>query len=562
MIHGSQEPKDLHKPEEPKAEPTVSSPDESPSSEDSHGIDTGADFHAELSHITSSNVNLAEGNITLAEAKNITIIQVGSTTDAQSIMQTLKEESSIRHMPTPPPPDAPLQSRVDHWFEHELKTYREKLFAITLSMFNGIKYPDFKAIYELVLTVLEIDGAGEEEKPPSRFGSPYDILMNKAEARIFGSDDGLEQILKFEDEHFSPAILDLMRRRHPDILLDLLPVLKLVVEQYRYWQIRSRAALAVAEISKLGFQMARSQVLEPWARDQRAYVRAAVGYPLARLAEDKVYHLAIQNMLGDWTDEHWAGAGQVWRYRWTAASAYKQIGSADMERGGDIAYQGLGRIAGFDDIRLADAVIHSLVVLSLRGQLEDVLLTVKRWVEGNTETEADQTSRTRCLVGILAFVVLAQIHVELSLEDQEKAREADAQVGNLLALVCQSEHEKGDFWQLAVLVGVRAFERRQPDIFFDLIAHWTEQAGDNFASTTTIAHLLAATYSLVTEYRQEHIRNHLGRWELQTKNERLAKMAALAKSQIQAIGSERLVVSPPPERRVVLHRKNRIVLHD
>lgn len=554
MIHGSRESRDGDEPEEPPAEPSLSSSGESPPSEESGGIDVGIDFRAGLSHITSSNVNLAAGDIT--------IIQVGSAADTRGIMQTLKEESSIHHIPKPPPPDAPLQSRVDHWFENELKTDREKLFAITLSLFNGIKYPDFKAIYELVLRTMKVDEAGEEEKPPSRFGSPYDILIHQVEARMFSSDDGLEQILKFQDEHFSPAIFDLLRRRHPDILLDLLPALKLIVEQYRYWQIRSRAALAVAEIGKLGFQMTRSQVLEPWARDQRAYVRAAVGYPLARLAEDKTYRSAVQSMLGDWTDEHWTGPGLVWRYRWTAASTYKQIGSTDLEWGKNVAYGGLKKIAGFDDIRLADSVIHSLVVLSLRGQLDRVLLVVKEWVEDITEDDEEQTSQIRCLVGILAFVVLAQVHVELVPEDREKAREADAQVGNLFELVCQGESEGSDIWQLAVLVGLQAFEWRMPDIFFNLIAHWTEQADDSMASTTAISNLLAEVYSLVNRLRQEHIWNRLGRWECQTKDERLAKMATLAKSQIQGLSLGKLVISPPQKRRIALHRKKTIVLHD
>lgn len=508
-----------------------------PEAEQTTGV--GVDIQADLSHLSGTAANIAGRDI------NITI-KVDKAAQAREVLQVLKEEASASRIPPPPPPDAPLQEKIDHWFANELKTDRQRFFAITLSMFNGLKYPDFKDIYETVLQAMGVDETEEDEKPRSLFATADDTLIVQVQAEITRSDDGLEDVLKFKDERYVTAILNLMRRRYRNVLLDLLPALKRVVERYRYWEIRSRAALAVAEIGKIGFHRVRSQVLEPWAGDPRAYVRAAVGYPLARLAEDEASRSAVKGLLADWTDERWNGRGETWRYRWTAASTCKQIGSIEADWAKDWAYQGLKTVGGFDDIRLGDAVIHSLVVLSLQGQLERVLLTVKEWIEeGSAGSEEEQAPQIRCIVGVLALMVLSEIHIELATEEKEEATKAGIQVGNLFELVRQSEAEKGEYWQLVVAVGVRAFEYRLADAFFDLIARWTQYAADEPALQNTVRNLLADVFVGVRPRDRERILNRLNRWQRQTKDEHLAEMAASAKIKIKdRVLGEPLPVSP------------------
>jgi hypothetical protein len=497
--------------------------------------DASVDIQTDLSHLSGTVANIAGRDINIR-------IKVDKAEQVHEVLQALKEEASTRRIPPPPPPDAPLQKQVDHWFANELETDRQKFFALALSIFNGLKYPDFKDIYELVLHVMGVDEA-EEEKPPSRFATADDELISQAKAEISPSGDGLEEVLKFKDEQYVGATFSLMRRRYRNVLLDLLPALKQVVERYRYWEVRYRAALAVAEIGKMGFHRVRSQVLQPWAGDPRAYVRASAGYPLVRLAEDETSRSAVEGLLADWTDERWSGPGETWRYRWTAASTYKQIGSIEADWARNWAYQGLKKIAGFDDIRLADAVIHSLVVLSLQGQLEQVLLTIKEWIEeGSAGSKEEQAPQVRCIVGILAFMVLSEVHVELATEEKEEADEAGIQAGNLFELVRQSEAEKGDYWQLVVAVGVRAFEYRLADHFFNLIARWTRYAADDLSLQDTVRNLLADVFVQVRPRQREHILNRLNRWQRQTKEEHLAAMVVSAKARIK----ERVLSEPLP----------------
>ncbi len=503
--------------------------------------ETGNKIDATLSHISGSGVHLA--------GRDVNILQISG----EKILRILKEDKAARHVPPPPKPDAPLQAQVDYWFENELmfedelQTARQKFFTITLSMFNGLKYPDFRDIYDIVLHVMGITTAEKKEKKfHSPFGTPDDDLVSKAKATINRSDTGLEEIIQFEDDHYPEAIYDLMRRRYRSILLDLLPALKEVVERHRYWEIRFAAAVAVAEIGKLGFFRMRNEVLEPWASDKRAYVRASAGYPLVRLAEDETFRAGVEDLLADWTDPNWQGPGKTWRYRWTAASILKQIGLIEADWALDWTYSGLKKVAGFDDIRLGDSVIHTLTVLSLQEQLPRVLQTLKEWIEqGSAGSPDEQAPQIRCLVGILAFMVLSEVHIEIATEEKKEASELGIQVNNLFELVCQSEAEQGDIWQLVVAVGVRAFEYRLVNDFFDLIARWTEYATDNPTIQNTVRNLLADVFVRVTSNQRERILNRLTRWQRQTRNKLLAEMATSAKEKIKdRVLNEPLPASP------------------
>lgn len=531
--------------------------------------ETGNVLHAELSYLSGSDIKMAGHDVNIihqhfygssqsTEGFHPTVKTGSSVRSERKVslaelpLQDIKEEQAARQKSRAPSPDAPLQEQVDHWFDNDLDTDRQRFFAIALSIFNGLKYPDFRDIYNLVLYVMGVtEEEKKDDKPRSRFGKTDGDLVKKARASRTRSDTGLEEIIKFDDDRYSMAIYDLMRRDYPDILLDLLPALKQVVERHRYWEIRFAAAVAVAEIGKLGFFRMRKEVVEPWAGDKRAYVRASVGYPLARLAEDETFRTGVENLLANWTDSNWRGPEETWRYRWTAASTFKQIGLIGTDWALDWTYSGLKKVAGFDDIRLADSVIHTLVVLSLQEQLTRVLQTLKKWIEqGSAGSPKEQAPQIRCQVGILAFMVLSEVHIELATEEKEEAGQLGIQVNNLFDLVCQSETEQGEVWQLVVAVGVRSFEYGLANTFFDLIARWTEYAAENSTVQNTVRNLLAEVFVQVTSNQRERILNRLTRWQQQSRDKLLAEMAISAKQKIK----DRVLREPlpaSPDKRIV-----------
>lgn len=430
-----------------------------------------------------------------------------------------------------------------NWFK-EL-TPREKLFAITLSIFNGLKYSDFRELFFIVLDVMKVDQSEEEKL--ARYFEEDDSFCDKVGAEIKFSNDEPEEIIVFKDSSYPARIFGLMRDKYRSLFFELLPVLREIVERHRYWEIRSRAALALAEIGKIAFRRVRTQVIDHWASNDRAYVRAAVGYPLARLAEDSTTRLAVEHLLGEWC--RFRVQGNSWRYHWTAASVYKQIGFIEADWVEDWIFNGLKKLAGIDDIRIADSVIHTLVVLSLQRPLANILVVLKEWIEEGIAGNKDNTEpQTRCIVAILAFMVISEIHIEVSKEEDNETEpdEALGRAENLFNLVQQSEREKGDLWQLMVAVGVRSFEYRGlADEFFNLIVRWTEHCADEPQLQNTVRNLLAEVFLIVRPRYRERILNRLNRWERQNKKEHLSQMAKSTKLVIKdRVLNEPLLGSP------------------
>lgn len=416
---------------------------------------------------------------------------------------------------------------------------REKLYAITLSIFNGLTYSTFHNIYEIVLEVAQANKR-DEEKEDIGFNFKF---PDPDFAQIKLADDSPQEIIEFVDEKHVTEIFDIMRQRYRSVLLNFLPLLKQIVEKYPDWEVRVRAALAVAEVGKTNFDRVREQALVPWAGDSRSYVRASVGYVLGYLAEEETFQPYIEKLLLDWINSPpGRDRGETWRYRWAVASACKQIGIIESEWAKDLAYQELTDLARFNDIRIVDSVIHTLVFLSLQGQLITILNVLKKWVDENRVNDKDkQAAETRSMVGVLAFIILSEIHVNLTLDDEEEINDDNIQVNDLFELIHQSEAEQGDHWQLIVMIGVRALERRLAESFFSLIIRWTQYAVDDARMQNTVRNLIIDVFVQVSPRRREQILHRLTRWERQTKDEYLAEMAASAKVKIK----ERILGEPP-----------------
>jgi hypothetical protein len=402
---------------------------------------------------------------------------------------------------------------LSHWFYYQLDNDRERLFAITLSLFNGLRYAYVKSIYDTILEKLNKEEEGETEelaKYISRFPGPENDLINKIKAEIKYSAKDLEETVQFKESEYETLVFDLMCRRHRDILFDLLPILKEIVENSRYLIVRFYAALAVAKIGKLDFWWVRSNVLGPWANDQRDYVRATVGYSLAYLAQDKGSRPIVEDLLAEWADPKWRESMERWRYRWTVASVCKEIGMIKEGWAIEWAYRGLKEVAGFDDNRIADSVIHTLIFLGLQGQLPNVLATLKGWIEegGDKRNKKVEAPQVRCVVAILAFINLTKLYIELMSDGKEKVVQTGPQVDDLFQIIRQSKAENGSVWQLVVTVGVQSFEypeRRLYDAFFDLIARWTKYATDDLPLQGIIVDLLVEIYSQIKLSRKRHI---------------------------------------------------------
>lgn len=462
--------------------------------------------------------------------------------DTQGIIGQLLQEALRNKKPerVPLPPDAPTIERVREWFE-DLPDDSQKCHAITLAIFHGLKYADFLDLRERMVTGLGLDQTDDKQAAPTLFKRSQLECWHK-QVQTVRAGDGLESVVRFKDEEYVAALYELLRTEYQPVLIKMLPVLRDIAAENRYWEIRVAAAEAVGEIGRFAFQRMHDEVLKAWAADPRDYVRATPGYPLRRLAEDTAYRTRVLAVLDEWTKGGRALRGPAWRYRWAAASAYKQIGAIDAPWASPAAVEGLRQLAGYGHLRsyegaaVVDAVIHSLLVHSLGGQTEmnNVLLALKQWLEqGSQGDRPESPPQNRCRTAIMALVVIADIHLALAAEIRDGHGQAeDMPVTNLFDLIRDGEVNGDDFWQLLVVAGVRAFEFDQAPAFYGLIERWAAEAPDDIMLRRAVVNLLVEVYGTLRPGQQPRLWRRLNEWAGQERRPELRECATRAKDKI------------------------------
>ena len=413
---------------------------------------------------------------------------------------------------------------VERWFREDLPTAREKYFAIALSFFNGLKWADFWDIYQAILISRDLLVDEDDKKDAWLFGQTDQELMDKARAHIVRKEDDAAEVIEFKEEGYPGVILDMLRTKYRPRLVDLLPGLGKLGE-HSYWEIRARAAYAVAEIGKLDFHRTRSQVLEVWAKDERPYVRAAVGYTASRLIQDGVADAEVRKMLNEWGDPQ---ENRNWKFRWAAAAAYKQIGLGNP----DIALPGLKLVARNDDIRVADAVIYALLVISFDDKLEAVLSALKEWLGEDSGSKAEPNIVP--LVSTLAFLTLGNAYTDLAahVPDNGEERKDDAFLALLTA-------DTEGTWRTVVVAALsKALKYRLTDEAFDILKGWARQVQDqdNDVRLAVVRDMIADWYMVLWQDRHQigmtGTLNRLKRWT-RDKDEAVKKTAQVTMTEIR-----------------------------
>jgi hypothetical protein len=416
------------------------------------------------------------------------------------------------------PTDLP---EVEHWFREDLSAVREKYFVITLSLFNGLKWADLWDIYQAILESRGLLGDEDDQQGSYLFEQTDQELVDNARARIVRRDDQAAEVVEFRNEDYAAAVLELLRNHYRPRLVELLPGLGRLGE-HPYWEIRARAAYAVAEIAKLDFHRARRQVLESWAQDDRSYVRAAVGYTASRLIEDGIADVDAQKMLSEWGDpqEH-----RGWEFRWAAAASYKQVGLEDPI----LALNGLKEVARNDDIRIADAVIYALLVISFDDKLETVLDRLGEWLDEDERSKDE--SGVVPLVATLAFLTLGNAFTsQAGREPDDGEGQEDDEFLTLLAT------DDGTCRSVVLSALSKALKYRLTDEAFDVLKGWTRQVGDSNGRLAALRDLIADWYMrLWQDGHQIGMASTLGRLKRWTRDRNTAvkRVAQVAVGEIK-----------------------------
>ena len=483
--------------------------------------ETGAYVETSASNVQDSIIQSAGGNLTINHYH------------VRQVRDIFKENEDVRrslNLPPPPPADASLQERVNYWFTTDLETQTEKFTAVTLSIFHGLDYPSFKDVLDSILSELKVEErAANDYRKSTYFNTEDDDLLAKIHAEIKPTENGIDEIISFKDEKYVSAIFDLLRNRFRNVLIKMLPAIKLIVERHQQWSIRVNAAYVMAELSKTAFTRIQTKVYDVWAHDKRAYVRAAVGYPLARLAETPETRERVVLLLDEWVRK----SARNWHVGWTAASVCKQIGLLDSSWGANTALSYLKDLAGKDHIKIADSVIHSLVVMSLNLEIPKLLSHIRVWLmEGSAGTGRNTEPQTRCFVAIVAFIEISNLHMAIA-EDQEAKEEMNRlNVDNLFDLIENDHHTKGEIWQLMITFGVRSYEFSRKNEFMTLMADWTKLAQDDAKLQNTIRDLLRDLHASIRPKFQSLIVNRMKSWS-KNRNHYVAEMGESVQHLIQ-----------------------------
>jgi len=208
-------------------------------------------------------------------------------------------------------------------------------------------------------------------------------------------------------------------------------------------------------------------------------------------------------MLDEWADPE---ENRDWRFRWAAAAAHKQVGLDNPA----IALPSLKLVARNDDLRVADAVIYALLVISFDDKLEVVLSALKEWLDEDDGSKTEPNVVP--LVATLAFLTLGNAYTGLAEHEPDDGGEREDD--RFLALLAADVEGT---WRAVVLAALsRALKYRLTDEAFDVLKGWARQVQDSEVRSAAVRDLIADWYMTLWQDRHQigmtGALNRLKRW--------------------------------------------------
>lgn len=290
-----------------------------------------------------------------------------------------------------------IKKRVEHWFLKELGENKEEfetwVFVLCLSLLNGASYVDFERICQgLTEKLLRIISP---YRPLIKFSFTLSEsnLLAKSKAQITRNSDDYADIIEFCDPQYQEILLDTLFKNYRRIFLSIIPYLQEYVDNQYQWSLRRLAGYSIGRIGELDLDSITLHFIKKWQYKQEDFYKVNVGYLFAGILDSKdenykKFCIGYLKNMGIDTDI---------RVRWTAISAYKQIGVSDLE----LAMNELRKILE----NTIDQMIKSESILDIlyqEGVSEDEIL-------GNLDTLYEKTgylwANIRYSVIALCFMV-------------------------------------------------------------------------------------------------------------------------------------------------------------
>jgi hypothetical protein len=471
---------------------------------------------ASIKNAKNSNVNIAGGDI----YNGATPEQIGTIFDTflRKILKINDEKSSKVSQKKRP-------KNLEDCF-NELDLY-DKYYFITLSFFEGISITEFDHIFEIIRDLL-FDELYEQKEQINRLYMSLPTIPGLEVIEHFDADRSA-RVYKFKQPDGGQTLLNFVKERHSKLLYKFVTAIKKVVEQYPHTpEIRVLAAYALGEIARLDVDYVYESAIKPFADSKHDGIRATVGYFFAYLFVSPVQDgINLKKYLRN-TLTQWTNSGN-WHYKWSAASVCEQLGLfAEDAHDQTLAREALEKLAGTDDIRVANAVIHALVGWSLKKEFVVSLELINKWAEQGSAGRNDQFNphQVRCIVGIWAFWAIVIRNSELLIK---KITHESIHPLDIAETILKSRKTPKDLLPMITTVAIRSFEFQMGNYFFEGLEKWVGITQNNKEVQTLVPIWLRRIYANLPEnsLHRRHMENRIANIWLKSKN---SQMLAIAKA--------------------------------
>jgi hypothetical protein len=392
--------------------------------------------------------------------------------------------------------EARARQQVDAWFESHTGL-EERTFMLSLAVFSGASYQ----------AVVEADERLEslvKSRPPdddlpvvdSVFSDRRSHRLRETCAHIVQGYEEAEfgrspvELVALDNPTFQPAVLqhvwheyDRLRRFLVEWLRDF--------GLHPGFDMRSRAAAAVGELSKFDFGYVRREVLLPWANHQNSRARAASALALGIPAWEGEFAPQVLGLL-----HHWSTLRNNWRLSWTAAAAY---GGLVGLRFPDMALRDLYSIAETGDLRLLGVLSRSVANLFQAGRMApDYYLRV---LEALVAWTANSKVKTVTLIGLFIFLELARV---AKVEADPEGRKWPT----LLWLVPDDAYRDGviSLWKRALNT------RSSRGLALEMLHQWLRAVDDDTRLYDSVEQIIISLATQGTDRERERLCFYLDRW--------------------------------------------------
>ncbi|MEQ8383291.1 MAG: HEAT repeat domain-containing protein [Coleofasciculus sp. A1-SPW-01] len=276
-----------------------------------------------------------------------------------------------------------IRQQVESWFEQH-SDFSQRIFFITLAILNGCKYKAVDdASQRLESLVRSLNEKEDTINPDPIFGRKRSSFLKDVCASLAQGFENTErglspvEVIKLDNSGFQPAILSFVWHEYNRLREPLLSLLhELGTDQS--FDVRSRAAAAIGELSRYDFTAVLDKILRPWANSQDQRLQKLAALALSIPIFDSNLAPQVLGLL-----HNWSGLSNNLHLRWTATVAY---GGYVGLRFPDAALRDLFTIAKSGNEFLFFAAAESITMLFQAGrvvstQYLNVLDTIQVWTK-------------------------------------------------------------------------------------------------------------------------------------------------------------------------------------